>query len=108
MDELYLVGGMAAVTFLIRYVMHPVSGKMAFPPVLERILAYVPPAVLTAIILPAVIFPSGPEAGFSLDNPYLVGAVGAFAIGWVTRNLLVTIVAGMGVFFAWQWLMPLA
>lgn len=104
MSQWYLVGGMAAVTFLIRYIMHPVSGRMAFPKFLERSLAYVPPAVLTAIIVPAVIFPSGGGPEISLNNPYLVGAAGAIVIGWLTRNLLTTIVVSMCIFLAWQWI----
>ena len=103
MNEVYLVAGMAGVTFFIRYIMHPASGRMAFPKLLERTLAYVPPAVLTAIILPAIFFPSGKSALVPLENPYLIGGIGAFAVGWWTKNLLATIVAGMGIFLAWQW-----
>ncbi len=102
MNEWYLVGGMAAVTFSIRYIMHPLSGNIVFPRILERALAYVPPAVLTAIIVPAVIIPNGAEANVSMDNPCLIGALCAFAVGWLTKNLLATIVSGMGVFLAWQ------
>ena len=104
MNEWYLIAGMALVTFLIRYIMHPVAGRMVFPRLLERMLAYVPPAVLTAIILPAVIFPDGTGAQVSLENPYLVGSVAAAVTGWVTKNLLLTILFGMGVFLGWQWL----
>lgn len=104
MNEVYLIAGMAGVTFLIRYIMHPASGRMEFPELLERTLAYVPPAVLTAIILPAIVFPSGQTPSVSFENPYLIGGIGAFAVGWWTKNLLVTIVAGMGIFLAWQWI----
>jgi branched-subunit amino acid transport protein len=103
MNEVYLVAGMAGVTFLIRYVMHPASGRMAFPKLLERTLTYVPPAVLTAIILPSIIFPSGQAPMASYENPYLIGGIGAFIVGWWTKNLLTTIVAGMGIFLGWQW-----
>lgn len=103
MNEVYLIAGMAGVTFFIRYIMHPASGRMEFPKLLERMLAYVPPAVLTAIILPAIIFPSGQDPMVSFENPYLIGGIGAFAVGLWTKNLLITIVAGMGIFLGWQW-----
>lgn len=104
MNEVYLVTGMTAVTFLIRYIMHPASGRMAFSNLFIRALAYVPPAVLTAIIMPAVIYPSGQTPMVSFHNPYLIGGIGAFMVGWWTKNLLATITAGMGVFLFWQWL----
>lgn len=105
MNEVFLIAGMAGVTFFIRYIMHPASGRMEFPKLLERTLAYVPPAVLTAIILPAIIFPSGQAQMVSIENPYLIGGIGAFIVGWRTKNLLITIVAGMGIFLGWQWVL---
>ena len=105
MNEICLVAGMAAVTFLIRYIMHPASGRMVFSTLFIRMLAYVPPAVLTAIIVPAVICPSGQTPVVSLQNSYLIGGIGAFIVGWLSKNLLATIIAGMGVFLFWQWFM---
>jgi branched-subunit amino acid transport protein len=105
MNEVYLVTGMAVVTFLIRYIMHPASGRMEFSKLFIRMLAYVPPAVLTAIIMPAIICPSGQTPMVSFHNPYLIGGIGAFIVGWLTKNLLLTIMAGMGVFLFWQWIL---
>ena len=101
--EVCMVGGMALVTFLIRYGLLPLSGRRVLPAVLERALSYSAPAVLTAIIVPTVLMPDGKEMVISLSNSYLVGAVATAAVGWLTRNLLVTIVTGMGVFLCWQW-----
>ena len=61
-------------------------------------------AVLTAIIVPAVLMPNGESVDVSWTNAYLVGAVVAAVISWTSKNLLLTIVVGMAVFFAWQWL----
>lgn len=102
MNEIVLIFGMAFVTFAIRYLMIPLSGKLEFPDCLERALRYVPPAVLTAIIVPSVLMPAG-NMFLSFENAYLVGATGACAAGWMTRNLLFTIVFGMAVFLGWQW-----
>ena len=104
MSEIYLIAGMALVTFLIRYTMFAVGGRFVFPPFLERALNYVPPAVLTAITVPAVLIPDGEALWLSYQNSYLVGALCAFAIGWWSRNLLLTIVFGMFSFLVWQYL----
>ncbi len=102
MNEVYLILGMAVVTFLIRYPMFALAGRVEFPKVLARALRYVPPAVLTAIIVPAVLMPKGTTLNLSYTNAYLVGALVAVAVGWFKRNLLLTIVAGMTAFFGWQ------
>ena len=104
MAEVYLIAGMAAVTFGIRYVLFAVAGRVVFPAWLLRALRYVPPAVLTAIITPAVFMPGGQYLDISFENAYLVGAAAAVVVGWFRENLLVTIVSGMLVFWAWQWI----
>lgn len=102
MTEIYLVGGMALVTFLIRYGLYALGERVRFPHWLERSLAYVPPAVLTAIIVPAVLLPNGETIELSWQNAYLVGAIAACLIAWFGRNLLLTIGGGMLVFLLWQ------
>ena len=107
METLLLVGGMAVVTFSIRYVLLPLSGKFEFSDGMRRALGYVPPSVLTAIIVPAALIPDGHALAFSWTNPYLVGAVITALIGWLSKNLLITIVGGMAAFALWQWMMTL-
>ncbi len=104
-QTLWLVGGMALVTFSIRYVLLPFSGRIRLSPGVQRALGYVPPAVLTAIIVPMSLMPDGKGMQVSLSNPYLAGALATVIIGRVSKNLLVTIVGGMGVFLAWQWVL---
>lgn len=103
LSEIYMVTGMAVVTFGIRYILFPVSGRMQFPKWLEKGLGYVPPAVLTAIIVPSVLMPDGKTLDLNLHNPYLIGAVAACIIGGVFKNLLLTIVLSMVVFLVARW-----
>ncbi len=107
MNEIYLIAGMALVTFGIRYSMFAVAGRTEFPAGLMGALKYVPPAVLTAIIVPAVLIPDGGPVDVSLSNAYLVGALVAAGVGWFSKNLLLTIVVGMLAFWLWQWFLPL-
>ena len=105
--EVCLIVGMAVVTFAIRYSMFAVAGRVEFPAGLVNALRYVPPTVLTAIIVPAVLMPDGDGIQVSYTNPYLIGALVAFGVGWQRKNLLLTIVVGMLAFWGWQWVLTL-
>jgi branched-subunit amino acid transport protein len=107
METFFLVTGMMLVTFSIRYILLPLSGRIRFSDSMQRALGYVPPAVLTAIIVPAALIPDGQTLSISWTNPYCVGAVITTLIGWFTKNLLVTIVGGMAAFALWQWVLTL-
>jgi branched-subunit amino acid transport protein len=101
MNEFLLVAGMALVTFGVRWPVLTVVGRIPLPqPVLDA-MKFIPPAVLTAIILPAVLMPAG-VIDISLDNAYLVAGVASALIAWRTRNLLLTIVLGMAIFLGWR------
>ena len=69
----------------------------------EQALRFVPPVVLTAIIVPSVLMPNGSALNLKPDNPYLIGALAACVIGGLFKNLLLTIVLSMGVFLGAQW-----
>ncbi len=105
MNELYLIAGMVLVTFVIRYSMFIIAGRVEFPDRLVKALRYVPPAVLTAIIVPAVLIPTGEGVNLSYTNAALIGALVALGISWFSQNLLLTIVVGMLAFWGWQGLM---
>ena len=97
MSEFWLILGMFVITFGIRFIMFAFAGKITFPIWIQQSLHFVPPAVLTAIIVPSVVMPSG-EIDFSFDNVYLLAAVISIVISLVTKSLLKTIFFGMLVF----------
>ena len=101
MNQWLLIGGMALITFAIRYILIALSGRIRLSDPVMRALGFVPPAVLTAIIAPAVLAADG-SLDMSLGNPRLVGAIAAFAMGLWRQNLLLTIVGGMGIFWIWS------
>ena len=100
-SEFWLIGGMAAVTFLVRYPVIALSGRIRLPDAVLQALNYVPPAVLTAIVVPAVLV-EGDALWVSGHNPRLIGAIAALAIGLWRKNLLLTIVTGMVTFLGAQ------
>ncbi|MBF0203174.1 MAG: AzlD domain-containing protein [Desulfamplus sp.] len=105
MREVFIVAGMAVVTFGIRYIMFPISGRFKFSPFFEKALSYVPPAVLSAIIIPSVLMPTGDTLDLNLTNPYIIGAIAACTVGWIYKNLLATIMVSMMVFLSSQWVL---
>ena len=103
MNEILLIAGMFVITFGIRFVMFAFAGKLSFPTWLAKSLKFVPPAVLTAIIVPSLFMPMG-TIDISLTNNYLIAGIFAFVIALVTKNLLKTIGLGMGFFLILQYL----
>lgn len=106
MNDVILIAGMAAVTFAVRYPVLALMGKIDLPAPVMRMLRYVPPAVLSAISLPAVLYPDGARLHLGIDNAYLGAGIIAALAAWRTNSLLVTIVVGMLGFFLWRWLIP--
>lgn len=101
MNDLLLVAGMAAVTFGVRYPVLVLVGKIPLPDSVFRALRYVPPAVLTAIIVPAVLMPEG-TVDVSPTNAYLVAGIASALVAWRSKSLLLTIIIGMVVMLLWQ------
>lgn len=98
-EEVWLIAGMATVTFGIRYLLFGLADRIQLAPWIMESLKFIPPAVLTAITLPAVLLPKG-EWFLSPANPYLIAALLTLAAGLLTRNLLATIGIGLAAFFA--------
>jgi branched-subunit amino acid transport protein len=104
LSEILMIGGMAIATFAIRYTLFGASSRITLPPALLGALRYVPPVVLTAIVVPEVLLSEG-ALHLSYLNARLVGAIAAVMVGGLTQNLLLTIVLGMAAFFGWQGLL---
>ncbi|MEA5463162.1 AzlD domain-containing protein [Leptothoe sp. PORK10 BA2] len=100
-NEIALLCGMTLVTFLIRYPLLAMSDRITLSPRLLQALNYVPPAVLTAIVIPAVLV-NGDSLWLDPSNPRIIGALAALGIGLWQKNLLLTILIGMGTFLLWQ------
>ena len=99
MNEFLLIAGMALVTMGTRIPVLMMLSSRELPKGVFRALRYVPPAVLSAIIFPAVLMPGG-ELTLSWDHPPLIASIAAVLVAWRTRNLLLTIVVGMAALLA--------
>jgi branched-subunit amino acid transport protein len=98
-----LLGGL--ITYAERLSLIVPMGRVTLPPVLVRGLRFVPPAVLTAIIVPELLLPRG-ELDFSLGNARLLAGVLAAVIAWWSRNVILTVVSGMVTLWVLTALLP--
>ncbi len=98
MNEVLMIVGMVLVTFAVRYPVLVLISKIPMPERVFRALRYVPPSVLAAIIVPSLLFPNGAALSISPTNAHLVAGIASVLIAWRTKNLLLTIVLGMGIF----------
>ena len=93
MRTLLIFLGMMAVTYFTRVTMILALGK-ELPAVLRRWLAYVPVAVLAALVAPAALASQGRLAWGARGWASLVGTW----VAWRTRSVIWTIVAGLAAF----------
>jgi branched-subunit amino acid transport protein len=70
-------------------------------------LKYVPPAVITAIIVPSALMPDGTHLDVTLGNEYLVAGLAATAIAAWTQRMALTVAVGMATLWLWRWLWAL-
>ncbi len=84
------------VTYLTRLSFIALAHRGAPPAWVSRPLRFVPAAVLSAIIFPAVLTPRD-SFDLALAAPRLLAACVAVIVAWRTRSVLLTLVAGMGV-----------
>lgn len=101
MNEILLIAGMALATMATRIPVLMLLSRRQLPEPVFRALRYVPPAVLSAIIFPAVLLPGG-QWQLGLDNAGLAASLLAALVAWRSRNLLLTILIGMAAFWAWR------
>jgi branched-subunit amino acid transport protein len=89
-----IIIGMGLVTFGIRLVPIVLLGRIEIPLIMQRALRFVPPAVLTAIVVPELLYRDS-QIDVSLTNVRLLAGVIAIVVAWRTRNALITIGVGM-------------
>jgi branched-subunit amino acid transport protein len=89
-----IIIGMGVITYAIRLSMIVMSGQIQLGDHLQRALRFVPPAVLSAIILPEMVQPGG-TLDLSLGNERLLAGLIAIVVAWYTKNMIWTVAVGM-------------
>lgn len=85
-------------TFLFRFSFIYLYGRFELPNWIRRAMRYVPPAVLSALIFPAIVI-KDEIIWISPQNPRLIAGIIAIIIAWKTKKLLLTIGVGMVLFW---------
>lgn len=86
--------GMAVVTYLPRLLPAWYLRNKKLPPFLVAWLRYVPIAVLSALLLPALLIQDD-VLNFSPTNLYLWAAIPAIWIAWRTKSMFATVIVAM-------------
>jgi branched-subunit amino acid transport protein len=93
----------ALVTYATRLSFILLIGRKPIPSLLSRMLRFIPPAVLTALIFPDVFLKDG-VLFLSPANPRILAGALAVLVIWRTRNSVLTILVGMLTLWAMQYL----
>lgn len=88
------LAGMALVTYLPRLLPAWFLRGRELPPFVVAWLRYVPVAVLSALLLPALLVQNG-QLALAWDNLYLWAAIPAIFVAWKTKSLFTTVLVGM-------------
>jgi branched-subunit amino acid transport protein len=89
------------ITYSIRLSFIVLLNRIDVPVWFRRSLRFVPVAVLTAIIVPETATFQA-TVNLTLSNPQVPAALVAVLVAWRTRNVLLTIIAGMVAFLVFQ------
>ena len=101
MSEWVVIVGAGVVTFVTRASFIVFADPHKFPHAFRVALAFVPAAVLAAIVLPGLAMPHG-ALDLSPANPRLLAGIAAVAVALKVRNPLASIVAGMAMLWGLQ------
>lgn len=103
--ELWLIiAGIAVGTFALRLsFIETFSWLGRMPPRAERVLRFVPPAVMAALVAPALLVVDGGIA-IGPGNDRLVAGTIAGIVAWRTGSVLATIGVGMGMIWGLTWI----
>lgn len=93
--------GMGVITYAIRLSLIVLAERVQLSEPIQQALRFVPPAVLSAIIAPELLRPGG-TFDLTLGNERLLAGAIAIVVAWRTRNVLLTIAAGMLVLWGLQ------
>ncbi len=92
-----------AINYVARLSFIALFARRDMPPLLGRALKHVPAAMLTAIVVPAVVFMAPGVLRLDLGNAKLIAAVAALAVAAWRQSTTLTIVVGMAVLWLAQY-----
>jgi|AntRauTorckE6833_2_1112554.scaffolds.fasta_scaffold00160_13 branched-subunit amino acid transport protein len=89
-----MILGMTLVTYIPRMLPVTLLSKVKIPDLVVRILKFVGPAILAALLAPTLFITDG-SVDISLQNNYLLAAIPTFFTAYLSRSIFITVFAGM-------------
>ena len=102
MSNISIIFAIGVGTYLIRLSFIGIVGDRVMPNWALVPLRYVAPAVLAALIAPAVLLNDGALDLSPASNPRAIAALVALLLAWKTRSVPVVIAAGLITVWAFQ------
>jgi branched-subunit amino acid transport protein len=102
-ETLAIIFGMAVVTFLPRFLPMAFLTRWVIPERVKAGLAYIPTAILSAIVFPILFFSEGGK--IVLQPHYLLSAISVFIFSWRVKRLWASVILGMLVYWGLGFLM---
>ncbi len=93
-EIIMMIAGAALVTYATRFPLLVFDGSRKLPPGFGKYLGFIAPAVLTALIAPAIFVKHG-AMDFSWRNPYLPAAAVAGLAAYFSKSPLVAVLTGV-------------
>ncbi len=93
----WIIVAAGVITYSIRLSFILALERLKIPDWFSRGLRYVPPAVLSAIIVPELANWNG-AIHISWNNPQIIAGIVAILVAWRTRNVVLTLAAGLACF----------
>ena len=81
-------------TYITRMTMITLVDRKVLGLKLKQVLRYVPSAVFPAIIFPAIFYNDYGNL-IELTDPKIYGAIVAIVVGYLSRNIIATIISGL-------------
>ena len=96
---------MGLITFALRVSFIALAGRLEMPPLVQRALRCVHATVLSAIVVPALVFREG-DLQLAFTNEKLLAGLFALVVAFYTKSVIWTIVAGMVSLWTLQAVLP--
>jgi branched-subunit amino acid transport protein len=100
-----VIVAVGALNYLSRLSFIALFAHLEIPPLVARALRFVPSTMLTAIVVPAIVFTAPGTLALSYTNPKLVAGLVAALIAWRSRSATATMAGGMVALWIAQWVL---
>jgi len=94
----FMILGLAAIVFFNRYYFLEPNVKVKMPLVMNKMLNYSAPCLLTAICIPVVFF-DGDNLKGVVDNPYIYAAIFCLVISIYLKRVLLSVITSLVFFY---------